>query len=197
KAEWFVEKLAEIREVRVKRIYEMAAKLKDHGVDVDPEKVFALSGPGVVGRLHLAIVLYNEGLVSSIGEAFRKYIGQKAPCCVKKFKLTPKEVIDMILKQGGVPVLAHPHVIGRDDLIPRLVEDGMRGIEVYHIEHAYNVMLHYEDIALENGLIMTGGSDCHGTGKGSVLIGRIKVPYSVLEKLKKEAENIKKAHSAK
>ena len=197
KTEWFVKKLAEIRTTRVNRIYEMAAKLKNMGIDIDPEKVFALSGPGAVGRLHLATVLYNEGITSSIGGAFRKYIGGKAPCYVKKFKLTPKEAIDMILELGGVPVLAHPHVIGRDDLIPDLVEKGLRGIEVYHTNHLYNVTLHYEDIAFEQGLLMTGGSDCHGMGKGNILIGKVKVPYRIVEDLKKEAVKIREAQGIK
>lgn len=191
KAEWFAKKLVEIRNTRVKRIYEMTAKLKDAGIDVDPKKVFELSGPGSVGRLHLAIVLYNEGYTSSINGAFRKYIGNNSPCYVKKFKLTPEEAIDMILRLGGVPVLAHPHVLAKDNLIPTLVEKGLRGIEVYHTEHPNNVTLHYENLALEQGLLMTGGSDCHGMGKGDIFIGKIKVPYDVVEDLRKEAEKIR------
>lgn len=190
-AEWFGKKLAEIRVARVDRIRGMVSKLKDIGIDIDPKKVFELSGPGSVGRLHLAMVLYNEGYTSSISEAFRKYIGNNSPCYVKRFKLTPQEAIDMILKLGGVPVLAHPHVLGRDDLIGSLVEKGLRGIEVYHTEHPNKATLHYEDVAFEQGLLITGGSDCHGMGKGNILIGKIKVPYSIVEDLKREAARIK------
>ena len=192
KADWFAKKLIEICRARVNRICEMVAKLKNTGIDIDPNKVFELSGPGSVGRLHLATILYNEGYTSSINEAFRKYIGNKAPCYVKKFKLTPQEAIDMILKLGGVPVLGHPRVLGRDDLIPKLVEKGLKGIEVYHTGHPNNITLRYEDIAFKHGLLKTGGSDCHGMGKGDILIGKIKVPYSVVEDLRKEAEKIRK-----
>ena len=194
KAEWFEKKLAKIREARLARIYVMVEKLKKVGVEIDPKKVFELSGPGAVGRLHLATVLYNEGVTSSISEAFRKYIGDKSSCYVKKYKLTPKEAIDMILKLGGVPVLAHPRILGRDDLIPRLVEAGLRGIEVYHTEHSNNVALRYEDLALRHGLLVTGGSDCHGAGKGQVLLGKVKIPYSRVEALKKESEKIRAAN---
>lgn len=197
KTEWFVKKLVQIREARVKRIYEMTSKLKDMGIEVDPQKVFALSGPGAVGRLHLATVLYNEGITSSIGDAFKKYIGEKAPCYARKFKLTPRDAIEMILKLGGVPVLAHPHVLGRDDLIPEMARNGLRGIEVYHTEHLYNATLHYEDVAFEHSLLATGGSDCHGTVKGDILIGKIKVPYSTVDNLKREAANIKKERGIK
>ena len=191
KSEWFAKKLVEIRTARKNRIYEMTAKLKSAGVNIDPDKVFKLSGPGSVGRLHLAMVLYNEGHTSSISGAFRKYIGNNAPCYVRKFRLTPKEAIDMIIKLGGIPVLAHPRTLGRDDLILEMAEKGLKGIEVYHTEHPNNVTLHYEDVALENGLLVTGGSDCHGAGKGYVLLGRIKVPYRVVENLKKEAAKVK------
>ena len=192
KKEWFAEKLMEIRMARVNRIYEMVAKLKNAGININPDKVFALSGPGAVGRLHLAMVMYNEGIISSINEAFQKYIGNGLPCCAKKFRLTPGEAIDMILELGGVPVLAHPYILGRDDLIPLLVEKGLRGIEVHHTRHPYNVTSHYKNIAFEHGLLMTGGSDCHGMGKGNILIGKIKVPYSAAEDLKKEAAKIRK-----
>lgn len=191
KAGWFIKKLSEIRETRVNRIYDMVEKLKKFKINIDAKKVFEISGPGAVGRLHLANVLYNEGYTSSITEAFRKYIGNKAPCYVKKFKLTPKESIDMILKLGGVPVLAHPHILGKDDEIPGMAKKGLRGIEVYHTEHPNNATVRYEEIAFANGLLVTGGSDCHGMGKGQILLGRVKVPYSIVEDLKKEAAKIR------
>ncbi|MFH0840261.1 MAG: PHP domain-containing protein [Candidatus Omnitrophota bacterium] len=191
KAEWFEDKLKKIRQARLERIYAMVDKLKSAGVDIDAEKVFKVSGPGAVGRLHLAMALYNEGITASISEAFRKYIGNKSPHYVRKYKLTPKEAADMIIKLGGVPVLAHPRVLARDDLIARFVEDGIRGIEVYHTEHVPNVMTRYEEMASQHGLLITGGSDCHGTGKGEVLLGKVKIPYSFVEALKKEADNIK------
>jgi predicted metal-dependent phosphoesterase TrpH len=196
-AGWFEKKLGKMRQARLERIYAMAEKLRKLGVDVDPNKVFALSGQGAVGRLHLATVLYNEGIISSINEAFRKYIGEKAPCYVKKYKLTPKEAVDMISALGGVPVLAHPRTLGRDDLIQRFIEDGIRGIEVYHTEHSKEAVSHYEDLALRRGLLMTGGSDCHGTGKGEVLLGKIKVPYSLLDALREESEKIKAGNAKK
>ncbi len=195
KAEWFTAKLAEIRQKRVDRIYEMAEKLKERGVVIDPKKVLELSGRGSVGRLHMAQVIYNEGYTSSIVEVFHKYIGNDGPCYVKKYKLTPQESIDMILKIGGVPILAHPHILGKDELIQELVKKGLRGIEVYHSEHPNNITLHYEDLAYENNLLVTGGSDCHGMAKGNILLGRVKVPYNIVENLKKEAVRIREAMS--
>ena len=93
KSDSFIKKLEKIRLSRVERIFQMCKKLKNKGIDIDPKRVLELSGPGAVGRLHLAIAIYNEGYISTVGEAFRKYIGNNASCYVKKFKLTPKEAI--------------------------------------------------------------------------------------------------------
>jgi len=184
---WFMERLKQIREARVNRIYEMTKRLRDHGVNISAGTVFNISGPGAVGRLHLATALYNEGHVSSIGEAFKKYIGNGSPFYVKKLRFTPREAVKMIKDLGGVAVLAHPYTVGNDGIIPSLVDEGIRGIEVYHTDHPNNVMLHYEQMASRYGLLTTGGSDCHGEGKGGVLLGRIKVPYRVVDSLKSEA----------
>lgn len=192
KAGWFEKKLEKMRRARLERIYAMVDKLKSAGVDIDADKVLKISGPGAIGRLHLATALYNEGIISSINEAFRKYIGDKSPCYVKKYKLSPKEAADMIIKLGGVPVLAHPRLLNGDELITRFIKDGIRGIEAYHTEHAANAATRYEEMALRNGLLITGGSDCHGAGKGKILLGRVKVPYSLVDILKKEADGIKR-----
>jgi predicted metal-dependent phosphoesterase TrpH len=124
-------------------------------------------------------------------EVFEKYIGFMKPCYVANIKFSPQEAISMILKTGGVPVLAHPNVIGMDEYIPELVEHGLRGIEVYHTDHKPHVSKRYEEIAKRLSLAMTGGSDCHGLGKGRVLIGTTRVPYELVEKLKEKAEAIK------
>ena len=85
------------------------------------------------------------------------------------------------------------NILGRDEIIPGLVKNGLRGIEVYHTEHPTFITMRYEEMANRYGLIITGGSDCHGMGKGNALLGTVKVPYELVEKLKEEAGKIKKA----
>ena len=182
--------LEDLRKSRIKRIYDMVEKLKAHGIIVSPEKVFALSGKGSVGRLHLAKTLHNEGLVPNIREAFNKYLGDNAPCYVRRFNLSPEESIRIILKSGGIPVYAHPRVMGRDDFIPGFLKAGLRGLECYHTDQSKKITSHYINMANKLGLIITGGSDCHGLGKQRILMGGVTVPYSVVETLKKEAKEI-------
>ena len=95
------------------------------------------------------------------------------------------------MKAGGVPVIAHPDLIGNDDYIDEFIDHGLRGLEVYHTDHKSHVSKRYEAMAKERGLIMTGGSDCHGMGKGHALIGTVRVPYELVEKLKAASEKIR------
>lgn len=179
--------LKRMQEVRVKRIYDMIEKLKGIGVNIEPEEVFKISGKGSVGRLHLAYAIYNRGYTRYVGEAFRLYIGDRKPCYVGKFNLTPVEAINTILQADGIPVLAHPGVVGRDEFISEYVKNGLRGIEVYHSDHTSAMSSHYLKLAKDMGLLVTGGSDCHGFGKGKILLGKVKIDYFLVEELKKLA----------
>lgn len=194
-AGWFQKKLEQICDVRKSRALTIIEKLKKEGVDLDSDELLCKTTSGSVGRLHIARMLQEKGFVYSLQEAFNKYIGEGRPCYVKKFKLTPAETIDMIDRLKGLSVLAHPHTIGNDELIGKLVQLGLRGIEVYCSERNKAAIEHYKNLAKEHRLLITGGSDCHGLGKDRVLMGEIMVPYSLVEILKKEVELLRSEKS--
>lgn len=194
-AGWFKKKLKQICEVRNRRALAIIEKLRNLDIGLDADELMNKALPGSVGRLHIARMLQEKGFVSSIQEAFNKYIGSGRPCYVKKFKLTPAEAIDMIRKLNGLAVLAHPHVIGNDRLIAQFAQLGLRGLEVYYPEHDKATTKHYLDLAKECRLLITGGSDCHGLGKNRILIGEIKVPYELVEALKREVEVLRSGQS--
>jgi hypothetical protein len=187
----FNTELKKMRNARVDRIRKMVDKLSREGIEVDAEKVLKSAGRGSVGRLHLAQEILKTGQVSGFKEIFEKYIGFAKPCYFSSLRFTPREAIEAIRSVGGVPVLAHPATIGKDEYIPELVEYGLRGIEIYHTDHKPSMVKRYEGIAKEHGLLVTGGSDCHGMGKGRVLIGTVKVPYEIVDRLKEEADAIR------
>ncbi|OGW83331.1 MAG: hypothetical protein A2987_01120 [Omnitrophica bacterium RIFCSPLOWO2_01_FULL_45_10] len=191
KKDWFQKKLKEIQEWRVGRVYKMVDKLKDCNIKLDPKEIFNLAGKGSVGRLHVARAILKAGKVKTLKEAFDKYIGFLKPCYVLDIRFSPQEAIDIILKVGGIPVLAHPYIIGNDTYIEEFITYGLKGIEVYHIEHKNSVVKRYESIARQHNLLMTGGSDCHGLGKGRILMGSVKVPYELVDKLRDEAKALK------
>jgi predicted metal-dependent phosphoesterase TrpH len=194
KEKWFADILRRVQEERSVRIDRMLAKLKQFDIKLDKERVMCLAGgKGSVGRLHLARALAETGAVSSVQAAFNKYIGDSKPCYVKDIGFSPKEAIDIILRAKGVPVLAHPAVVRDDSLVQEFIKDGIRGIETYHSDHTRSDNKKYEKMAGDYGILTTGGSDCHGHAKHKVLMGDVKIPYTVVEKLKEEARAIREA----
>jgi len=170
---------------RIERIYEMVEKLNGLELELKAEDVFSAFPDSIVGRLHVARVLLQRGLVSSTQEAFQKYIGDTCPAYVLGFKLSPKEAIQLIRESGGIPVLAHPYTIKSDTLLLELIKEGIMGLEAYYPEHSQAVTNFYLNLARENNLLVTGGSDFHGDGKPNVKMGCLKVYYELVDELKK------------
>mgnify|MGYP006274967747 CR=1 FL=1 len=190
-------------ELRDERIREMVGNV-DEIIDYDfsEEEVFDRV-EGNPGRPHVAEALADAEEVTSvetIGDAFDKYIGEECPAYLPTPKLDAETVIEAVLDDGGVPVLAHP---GRDldedeadSVVEKLSECGLKGLEVQYswdhkIENDYGISFAEEkcrDLADEYGLIPTGGSDCHGSETDKYLIGSVKLDYSQVERLAEDAE---------
>lgn len=171
---------------RRSRIQAMIGRLKERGVQVSLEEVEQAAGDvDSIGRPHLAEALMRKGIVRSLSEAFERYIGDRAPCFVRQATLTVADAVGLIGGAGGVAVLAHPHRMVEDAWVPALIQQGIQGIEVYHPDHNASVAEHYRRLAQEHGLLITGGSDCHGLRRqGGPFIGTIPVPYGCVERLK-------------
>lgn len=187
-----LKRLAEFRRVREKRVLIIIDKLKSLNLSISIDDVMRIAKDGSIGRLHVARVLVEKGIVDSIKQAFDLYLTFGRPAYASKEKITTKEAIQMILEVGGVPVLAHPSSLRDDSLIPKFVQEGLIGIEVYHSDHWPEVTDRYRELAKTNHLLMTGGSDCHGLANGKVLIGSVKVSYTLLEPLKNAHQLIRK-----
>ncbi len=185
--EAFQEKLKIFRQARTDRANKILSKLKELGIEPEEKKIFIPADGGAVGRLHIAKVLYEDGFVGSIEEAFSKYIGHRGPALFPKFRLSPEEAIRLILETKGIPVLAHPyyHEPELEQILPALVTSGLKGLECWHSQHSPSQNKRYLRLAETNGLIPTGGSDCHGiTGIKAPALGLVHVPYSAVEMLK-------------
>jgi len=180
----FLEKMVQMRDGRRKRAYMIIDKLKQAGVDLNPDIVFDIAGQGSVGRLHIAKALFKTKVVGSIQQAFNLYLGIGKPAYVEKLSFTPEKAIKTVHNLGGVIVLAHPGLMGKDEYIPEYVKCGLDGIEVYHTDHRNKQVEKYKKMAEDLGVIATGGSDCHGMGKGKILMGSVTVDYEVVEKLR-------------
>ena len=184
----FVKKIRKFKESRYERGENMVAKLNDLGVNLSMDTVKGIAGESPVGRPHVADALLKEEFVRTYDEAFARYLGYHAPAYVPKTMMTVSEAIDLIHLVRGVAILAHPGTLRHDEYVPDLIEMGLDGIEAYHSQHSKNDVNNYKNMARKFGVIFTGGSDCHGPRKGKILIGSQRVPYSVLEGLRKVKE---------
>jgi len=181
----FLSKLDYFQKIRIERNERLFRRLEELGMPVSSEEVLKLAPKGVVSRLHIARCMVEKKYVSSIDEAFEEWLNPGKPAYVERERISPFEVINLILEAEGVPVFAHPFLSRRDDLIPKMIDAGLMGIEVYHSTHDEKTVKHYMEIAKRYDLLITGGSDCHGEAKDEILMGKVDVPVSVLWELKK------------
>lgn len=171
-------------------------KLNEMGFDITMDEVEKEALGNIIARPHMAKVLMKKGYVKSTADAFEKYLGFGKPAYFPKNKLTPEDGIKAIINAGGIPVLAHPIFLylgwGQlDELLAELVSYGLKGIETYYVENKGDDTGKILRLAIKHNLLPTGGSDFHGSFKPDIEIGRghggLKVPYELLEKMKRES----------
>jgi predicted metal-dependent phosphoesterase TrpH len=175
--------LARIVQARIDQKIRQIKVLQDDGIDVSVEEVFSLVR-GVPGRPHIAEVVMrrNPGRFASKEELFAEYLTVDGKAYTQRsFSLTLAEAVQVVVKAGGVPVLAHPGVYDKvkdiEAMIRRAQGIGVQGLEIVY---TYNknrphygmsptemqtLMARFEALADELGLVKTGGSDFHGEGK--------------------------------
>lgn len=156
--------LKELNDSRYLRMKTMVQKLQALGYQITMDDVLRLAGAAAPGRPHAARVLVEKGYFATVTEAFAALLEKGRPAYVKRFKLTPRAAIAAIENAGGFSVWAHPGQVGDDSLLEEFLAAGLKGIEVYHPEHDEKQTAHYEKLAHEHGLLVTGGSDFHGEG---------------------------------
>ncbi|MBI4188734.1 MAG: PHP domain-containing protein [Chloroflexi bacterium] len=170
---------------RRERAQKMIAKLKNLGLPIEWKRVQEIAGTGTVGRPHIAQAMLEKGYISTIKEAFTRYISWNGPAYAERTKMTPAEIVALILRVNGVPVLAHP--LTADDpetLVMKLKEHGLVGIEVYYDGCTSAEIKRLLGLAKRYSLIATGGSDYHGIDANTeTMIGGSNVPIEAAERL--------------
>jgi predicted metal-dependent phosphoesterase TrpH len=170
--------LERLRNSRVERAKKMISKLRSMGVRIDFERVQELAGEGSIGRPHVAEALLERGYINNFREAFIKYIGRGGPAYVEREKITPVEAIQLVLRTGGVPVLAHPYTSeGCENTVSELQAAGLLGLEVYYNGYTPEQVQELLYLAEKYKLTPTGGSDYHGIDTSSESkLGSVDVP---------------------
>lgn len=155
--------LKQVYDSRYGRAKQMVQKLEALGISLAWKDVLVYAGENkYIGRPHIARALVENGSVKTIKEAFDRYLSNDSPAYVPKYKVDTGFAIDTIKKAGGISVLAHPGRLSDDSMVYTCIEMGIDGLEVYYASHAAGQTRLYEQIAMENNLIRTGGTDFHG-----------------------------------
>lgn len=158
-----LEMIDEIIESRWERFSEIIGVLQAKKYNIREADVLKVAGTSrSIGRAHIARTLIKTGAFKSVREAFDKMLGKGKPAYVPRYLPEVDEVIDVIHQAGGQAVLAHPKLIGDDDLVEELCKK-VDGLEVYYPCHKPAEVQHYFFLARKYNLLIAGGSDFHGT----------------------------------
>ncbi|MBN1897981.1 MAG: PHP domain-containing protein [Spirochaetes bacterium] len=185
--------LLKFQRARYTRARQIIKKLKKLGIDINFDNMVNKYNSDAIGRPHIAREIVSMGIESDMQMAFKKYMIPGAPAYIPKFMISPKEIISLILKADGVPVFAHPYYyFNVESIISRLVQYGLKGIEVYHSYHSPSYVRKFKQMASRFDLVQTGGSDAHSRAGGKYLpFGRIALGQKVIKNLKTIRDRIR------
>ena len=177
--------LAKFRNSRERRAQGMVAKLADLGIHITWQRVREIAGAGTIARPHIAQAMLEKGYITSIREAFDKYIARDGPAYVEREKMTPVDAVALVVRTDGLPVMAHPFTVPDPEaMVIELKAAGLVGIEAYYDGYTIDKINRLVSLADRHGLIATGGSDYHGLGDiGETMIGGVDVPMASAERL--------------
>jgi len=186
--------LEEVREARRTRVPRMLQLLADLGMPLTIEDVEAQSSrASSTGRPHIADAMVAKGYVASRDEAFSRYLDDDGPAYVTRFTPALTQAADLVTAAGGTPVIAHPWGRGNRwvmtrEVIEPLKDHGLYGIEADHVDHTEEERHLLHELADELGLVATGSSDYHGSGKTRNPLGVFTTSREAYEKIKQEIE---------
>jgi predicted metal-dependent phosphoesterase TrpH len=175
----FLDRLTYLQDNRVNRNTLMIERMQAAGLPMTMEDLLEAAGGGQVGRPHMALAMVRKGIVSSVQEAFDRYLADGKPCHIPKVKLGPEDAIELVHLAGGAAILAHPKYLRQPDEgslsteLERLRECELDGIEVYYSQHSPEETAAYLRIAHRLHFAIGAGSDFHGDSKPHVALGRI------------------------
>ena len=184
-----VEALQRVLDGRDQRTPRILAALREAGIDLDEADVARESrSAAAVGRPHIADALVRRGVVADRDEAFDRYLSAGRPGYIQRYAVPLEVMLAIVAGAGGVAVLAHPW--GRyggsvldADALAALAGQGLAGLEVDHEDHDPRRRASLRRIAGDLGLVVTGSSDYHGTGKSGHDLGCNTTDPAELERL--------------
>ncbi|MBT8340151.1 MAG: PHP domain-containing protein [Desulfatitalea sp.] len=185
--------LDDLQAARNGRVARIVERLNHIGIALNIDEVLSRVGQGSAGRPHVAQALMAMGVARDVNDAFDRFLAKGKPAYVSKYRIPCQEALALIRSADGVPVLAHPYLVPDDPpgQLTRLVEAlsgmGLMGIEAYYSHHLPAAQTFYLETARRFDLLVTGGSDFHGTLIPEIQLGRglgdLCVPFACYEAL--------------
>ena len=179
--------LTAARADRSRRARDMVSKLVGLGIPVSYDDVAREAGGGAVGRPHVARALFQAGRVTTIQQAFDRYIGRGRPAFVEKMLPSLTDVAALVHARGGLVSAAHLKSFGTITNLTKLKSEGLDAVETRHPSHTGDYLATITDAAHALGLGRTGGSDWHGesdAGGTHAQLGSMQVPDEWLSELR-------------
>lgn len=189
----FLETLQRIRDCRRKRMEITADLCARNGIPITFEEVQAYAGEEFVCRAHFARLMVDRGYAESYPDAFDRFLGPGKCCHFVMEELKPEDAVRLLKAAGAVVCCAHLNQLKLPDdqvfaLLQSLKQAGLDGIEGLYTEYTPAQQESYQHMAAQLGLLLSGGSDFHGSMKPHIAIGRgtgdLRVPYSFLQAIK-------------
>jgi len=195
----FCSRITELVECRRERNDKVIARMNRDGIPVTREDLSGGDPEAVITRAHFARYLTEKGYTASLTEAFRTYMGVGCPYYIPRDRIAPEKAVSIIKKGGGMAFLAHPGIYrltdrAMDNLLNNLIRSGLDGIEVYYSLHTQEETDRFRSLAEAHHLLMSGGSDFHGTNKPDIELGsgrgNLELPMSLYEEIKAARESM-------
>lgn len=159
-------KLADLRERRRQRIFDICDRLTRWNIKLDPAAIVAEAGHGTAGRPHVAQALVKAGVCSSVREAFDRFLSDRGPATLPSPRLSVEEGIELAVSSGARVSLAHPHLLGPPDFVKACCAGwkplGLGGLEAHYGLYTDHQRADWTRVADELELVVTAGSDFHG-----------------------------------
>lgn len=170
-------------------------RLFQAGYKIYYDEVKALTDAPEFNRNHVARTLVKKGYANTIDEAFRKFLKKSGEFYTPAKKVSSLATIRFIKANGGVAVWAHPllsvEAAEVRAFLPQAKKAGLDAIETIYTTYSKQERACAAELAAQNGLLCSGGSDYHGAGKPDINLGSgygdLAVPYSFYEKLAERA----------
>lgn len=177
-------------ERRLERNLKILENLENEGLKIDPKELFSIPS-STLGRPHIAALLIQKGYVKDFSEAFHLYLGDGKKCYAEGTPIGIADTLDAIHAAKGLAVLAHPHLYKERAFVLKILTFPFDGLEVEYALMNESQNASWIKLAKKRPLLLTGGSDFHGTSKPNISLGSRTISWEKFEPLFKHFLRLK------